>query len=238
MVRAKDAPVETAKFMGHGFCDNVTKSVTLPAFTCDLAVITQTVFHIKGILNVEPKELRGIGIQISKLDTISHNDAIKKNTLKNMFEKVHAKQKQREFHVQLLNDTRTRETDHNETERRPNFRKVKSFNGTPTRDLVDKCDVKNSNKKFHKLYEELDLSVLAELPHDIQEEILREKDRVLKIDAENMGEQERRTTKKAFARKLEHDFQDNDEQERKPFIRKRLEEVSKLQTVHILSILK
>lgn len=29
-IKAKDAPVETAKFMGHGLCDYVTKSSSLP----------------------------------------------------------------------------------------------------------------------------------------------------------------------------------------------------------------
>lgn len=38
-VRSKDAPIESSKFMGHGICDNVTKSSTLPSATCDLDVI-------------------------------------------------------------------------------------------------------------------------------------------------------------------------------------------------------
>lgn len=32
-VRAKNAPVETAKFMGHGVCDNIAKSVSLACCT-------------------------------------------------------------------------------------------------------------------------------------------------------------------------------------------------------------
>ena len=38
-VRAKDAPVETAKFLGHGVCDHVTRSSTLSLGTEDKDVI-------------------------------------------------------------------------------------------------------------------------------------------------------------------------------------------------------
>lgn len=222
MVRAKDAPVETAKFMGHGFCDHVTKSVTLSAYTCDLAIITQNVFNIKNILGVEPKELRGIGIQMSKLNTMI-NDAQKKNTLKNMFEKVQAKQNQHASDIARLNDKKITETNLNQFEQRTTFRKVKSFNGTPTRDESLSQMAKNSNQKHHKIYEELDLSVLAELPHEIQEEILREKERVLKAQIESDARP--KIARKSLARKLEDDFQGNDVQERKLFDRKSIEEV-------------
>lgn len=40
-VKAKDAPEETAKFLGHGFCDTVTKSSSLATPTADLHVITR-----------------------------------------------------------------------------------------------------------------------------------------------------------------------------------------------------
>lgn len=68
MVRSADAPIETAKFMGHGVCDNVTKTSTLTEFTCDAEVIRRTVFALKSSMAVDPKELRGVGIQIGKLD--------------------------------------------------------------------------------------------------------------------------------------------------------------------------
>lgn len=191
MVRAQDAPVQTAKFMGHGFCDNVTKSVTLASYTCDLAVITKTVFSIKNVLNVPPQELRGIGIQISKLNT-SQADGPKTNALKNMFEKAQAKQ--------MLQQQTAARDNKSDSVRKSSIRKVKSFNGTPTRDQV-KYDQINSRTKLHKIYEELDLNVLAELPPDIQQEILREKDSILSIDRRP------EPAKKALARKLENDFQ-------------------------------
>lgn len=68
MVRSADAPVETAKFMGHGVCDNVTKTSSLVEYTSDAEVIRRTVFALKSSMAVDPKELRGVGIQIGKLD--------------------------------------------------------------------------------------------------------------------------------------------------------------------------
>lgn len=198
MVRAADAPVETAKFMGHGFCDHVTKSVTLANYTSDLSIISKTVFGIKNVLNAPPHELRGIGIQISKLNT-SQNNVAQKNTLKNMFEKVQSKQNQRNSKAEAPpND--------NNSGRKSNFRKVKSFNGTPS----DKPRLTSSNKKLHKIYEELDLSVLAELPHEIRDEILRDKDRLLNAEIKNPNDHHVTKSKRTFARKLEDDFQEVD----------------------------
>lgn len=211
MVRAPEAPVETAKFMGHGFCDNVTKSITLATYTSDLTVISDTVFNIKTILSVPVHELRGIGIQISKLNTLSINDATKKNALKSMFENVQAKQNmvkskiiQPSYDNQMITDDvdlRGKQTS--------NFRKVKSFNGIASPNLSEKPNL--CNKKLNKLFENLDLSVLAELPHDIQDEVLREKDRMLNNnEIKNPNDHNINRLKKSFARKLENDFHEVD----------------------------
>lgn len=46
MVKTKEAPEETAKFMGHGVCDNFSKSVNLPSETSDSGVITRFVIFV------------------------------------------------------------------------------------------------------------------------------------------------------------------------------------------------
>lgn len=72
MVRAENAPVETAKFMGHGFCDVINKSTSLSNATNDVEVITKEVLLLCKKQNVDPKEMRGIGIQISKLESLNN----------------------------------------------------------------------------------------------------------------------------------------------------------------------
>lgn len=91
MVRAAEAPVETSKFMGHGVCDNQTKSALLKQSTDDVQVITSHVLKLMKESGFPPHELRGIGIHLSKLDDVT--DSKKENVLKNMFEKMSEKQK-------------------------------------------------------------------------------------------------------------------------------------------------
>lgn len=93
MVRAKDAPLEAAKFMGHGVCDHVTKSVSLSDYTCDVEVITRTVIATMKALTIPPNELRGIGIQLSKLNDPNEVKVRKDNAIMNMFSKVAEKKK-------------------------------------------------------------------------------------------------------------------------------------------------
>ncbi|KAJ0175999.1 hypothetical protein K1T71_008173 [Dendrolimus kikuchii] len=68
MVRAEYAPMETAKFMGHGFCNVINKSVSLNTATNNMEVITREVISLCKKQNIDPKEMRGIGIQITKLE--------------------------------------------------------------------------------------------------------------------------------------------------------------------------
>lgn len=74
MFRAKDAPVETAKFLGHGVCDVVNKTVALPAAVNDPNIISKTVISIYRNIGIPANELRGIGIHISKLEDSNKKD--------------------------------------------------------------------------------------------------------------------------------------------------------------------
>ncbi|KAJ8668696.1 hypothetical protein QAD02_010359 [Eretmocerus hayati] len=69
MFRAKEAPIVTKKFMGHGICDVINKSKNLVAFTDDRVIITREVLHLWDQMNEKPENARGIGIQITKLES-------------------------------------------------------------------------------------------------------------------------------------------------------------------------
>uniref|UniRef100_T1HD53 DNA repair protein REV1 n=1 Tax=Rhodnius prolixus TaxID=13249 RepID=T1HD53_RHOPR len=69
MVRSKDAPEETAKYLGHGVCDQISKGTTLPTATSDASLILREVLKIMKNVSINCKELRGIGIQISRLES-------------------------------------------------------------------------------------------------------------------------------------------------------------------------
>ncbi|XP_049802635.1 DNA repair protein REV1 isoform X1 [Schistocerca nitens] len=67
LIRANEAPVETAKFMGHGVCDHVTRSSTVPIPVDGGDAIAKEVLNIFRQIQAKPNDLRGVGIQISRL---------------------------------------------------------------------------------------------------------------------------------------------------------------------------
>nr|XP_040240701.2 DNA repair protein Rev1 [Anopheles coluzzii] len=102
LVRSPEAPVETAKFMGHGLCDVVTKSQPLRQHTDDRGMIEGAVLGLMRTLAIAPSELRGIGIQISKFEGTKHTaNSEAGNRLKSMFQKVEDKRKPAEETVTM-----------------------------------------------------------------------------------------------------------------------------------------
>ncbi|XP_053674481.1 DNA repair protein Rev1 [Anopheles nili] len=95
LVRSPEAPVETAKFMGHGLCDIVTKSLPLRQHTDELPVLECAVLELMRLMAIQPRELRGIGIQISKFDGSKRaaGDSAAGNRLRNMFQKAQNEKK-------------------------------------------------------------------------------------------------------------------------------------------------
>ncbi|OWZ24483.1 DNA repair protein [Phytophthora megakarya] len=73
--RAEGAPIEPSKFMGHGICDNFSKSQVLAQPTDDEVVIGKVCIELLRQMNFPSEELRGVGVQATKLvsDTPSAN---------------------------------------------------------------------------------------------------------------------------------------------------------------------
>ncbi|KAK4893736.1 deoxycytidyl transferase [Elasticomyces elasticus] len=70
MRRAGDAPRDPPKHLGHGKCDTYNKSVQLGVATNDKEVIVKEAIAMMKSFNISPGELRGIGVQMQKLDTL------------------------------------------------------------------------------------------------------------------------------------------------------------------------
>ncbi|RDB19284.1 DNA repair protein rev1 [Hypsizygus marmoreus] len=72
MKRDPTAPVEPPKFLGHGACDLYNKQIPLIGAggraTNDERVIGEHAWRMLRSFNFDPKELRGIGIQIQRLE--------------------------------------------------------------------------------------------------------------------------------------------------------------------------
>ncbi|KAK5135750.1 hypothetical protein LTR08_004736 [Meristemomyces frigidus] len=70
MRRAANAPRDPPKHLGHGKCDTYNKSLQLGVATNDPAVITKEVIAVMKGFNISPGELRGIGVQMQKLEPL------------------------------------------------------------------------------------------------------------------------------------------------------------------------
>ena len=78
--RGIDAPVEPAKFLGHGVCDNYSKTinvrVSIDGSADSVTILAQHCIQLYNTFNIEPTWLRGFGIHISKIesDSVIYNE--------------------------------------------------------------------------------------------------------------------------------------------------------------------
>ncbi|XP_022180311.1 DNA repair protein REV1 [Myzus persicae] len=188
MIRNAEAPKESAKFLGHGFCDNITKSSSLTKSTSNSIIIFQVVNKIMNQLNIDPSELRGIGIQMNKLESRTVTAAGRiENFISNM------KSDTKRNHISLIENTnndkiistKVSEPESLQGSSTDNFNKPKSVMDffKPKEDLNSKKHLKISNTKFnisHKSHvnnlkmSQVDPSFLDALPADLRLEIENE----------------------------------------------------------------
>ncbi|XP_057596515.1 DNA repair protein REV1 isoform X5 [Hippopotamus amphibius kiboko] len=67
MVRKPGAPVETAKFGGHGICDSITRTVALDQATDSAKIIGKTVLNMFHSMKINISDMRGVGIHVNQL---------------------------------------------------------------------------------------------------------------------------------------------------------------------------
>lgn len=72
-IRKSDAPKETSKFMGHGVCNNITKTLQLSSATNNSVTISRVCSILLQNLKINPEDIRGMGIQIGRLEKLSKN---------------------------------------------------------------------------------------------------------------------------------------------------------------------
>lgn len=69
--RKKEGAPEPSKFLGHGICDNVSRSVTLSRFLSSPAEIAAEAQAMLRALRIPAAELRGVGVLMSRLSSDS-----------------------------------------------------------------------------------------------------------------------------------------------------------------------
>ncbi|PKS12000.1 hypothetical protein jhhlp_001296 [Lomentospora prolificans] len=73
MRRALDAPFDTVKHLGHGKCDTFNKSVIFGVATNSAETIGREAVSVLRSFKFSPGDLRGLGVQMTKLDALKPN---------------------------------------------------------------------------------------------------------------------------------------------------------------------
>lgn len=82
MKKAADAPLDPEKHLGHGKCDTYTKSTVLLLGTNSAEIIGREAVSILRSYGFSPGELRGLGVQMTKLEPVKPGDAFRDGSQK------------------------------------------------------------------------------------------------------------------------------------------------------------
>ncbi|XP_034377330.1 DNA repair protein REV1 isoform X3 [Arvicanthis niloticus] len=110
MVRKPGAPVETAKFGGHGICDNIARTVTLDQATDSAKIIGKATLNMFHTMKLNISDMRGVGIHVNQLvpASSSHPSAQsglfpgRPHSVRDLFQLQKAKKSTEEEHKEVL----------------------------------------------------------------------------------------------------------------------------------------
>ncbi|CAH1782812.1 unnamed protein product [Owenia fusiformis] len=164
-VRKSDAPKETIKFLGHGICDSIAKSTQLISPTDDAQSISKQCLALIKILNVEPEDYRGVGIQISRLERNDKLASKSASILKYMKQGTNIPDTASVHIPKVLPDLPTLKLDNPEPGGHASVPKQAK---TPTGIAAQ------GSSDYMVSPSQIDENVLQELPKDIQDQIRKE----------------------------------------------------------------
>ncbi|XP_057670736.1 DNA repair protein REV1 [Diorhabda carinulata] len=202
LVRAPEAPVETAKFLGHGICDSLTKSTTSNAILNNPQVIFNEAKSLYEKLGVDFADLRGVGLQLTKLEKNAPINKALSNFLKqevntlNQFDKIKdlatisnkiidSKQSENTKGLNSNLDRNIMKTSTGARRGRPKGSNKSTNNGnrlsknvrnnTVLHNYFDKKkSVEPRIKPTQNVHHKIDINVLNELPEGLRDEIIKE----------------------------------------------------------------
>ena len=200
MLRSADAPVETRKFMGHGICDSFSKSANFSSLTNDVDVIKREVSVLLKIIlksnNRQISDLRGLGIQLSKLEKSSKKvpsilSFMKKNVESATSRPIEGSSEEynngRSLQINDLdqnkietNNLSLSQIDPDTLDSLPNDIKEEILQNIKSNNVKDNSKISTingpsnleiANKHLNISFSEFDPSVLNELPIELQQEL-------------------------------------------------------------------
>ncbi|CAH1107539.1 unnamed protein product [Psylliodes chrysocephalus] len=200
LVRASEAPMETAKFLGHGICDSLSKSTTSNIVFNNPQIIFKESKILYEKLNPLFSDLRGVGLQLTKLEKNAPINSMLSKFLKqsNSKESVQIEEKLNISNIKQKNIKQSNskyiqieEKEDTQTSIISNIKQKivsKNINGSKLKNKNNNNSGSISNyfektksaennpksKQNRQLHQQIDMDVLNELPEDIRKEIMRE----------------------------------------------------------------
>lgn len=77
-MRKRDNVGEARKHLGHGITDTFSKSYTLSAYTSNPEIINKYAYSMLKSFNFSYLDMRGFGIQLTRLDNAQENNISRK----------------------------------------------------------------------------------------------------------------------------------------------------------------
>nr|POF27658.1 dna repair protein rev1 [Quercus suber] len=174
MRRAANAPRDPPKHLGHGKCDTFNKSTQLGIATNEAKVIAKEAIAMMKSFGISPGELRGIGVQMQKLESIKVGAAEQGSQRRLQFKAGQLSRAPQSrppevdpglSHDPIQNDLETRKT-----ESPPKDDMAYKLNSSDDPKTPRKRPLNISGTQF-LLPSQVDPSVLAELPDDIRQRL-------------------------------------------------------------------
>lgn len=164
-IRHPDAPIEPPKYLGMGYCTFVSKSSNLGISTRTPGILSSELKYLSRFLNVEPKELRGVGVSMNKLVAEGAGKIDTSNQMKLQFKPAT---------VASTSATRIYKERKNEAVfKQPPTLKPSESNFQELTVPQEISPLKRP-RRHDFLNEEIDWEVFDNLPFDLQEEIRKE----------------------------------------------------------------
>lgn len=85
MIRKVGAPVEPAKYGGHGICDSIARTVMLTNSTDSGLLIATAVIKLFHAMKLQVQDLRGVGIQVQLLEGNHSSSESHTHSIKDLF---------------------------------------------------------------------------------------------------------------------------------------------------------
>ena len=175
MRRAADAPLDPPKHLGHGKCDTFNKSSQLGVSTNDTSVIMKEAIAMLKSFGISPGELRGIGVQMQKLDPIKAGpEGVAESSQRRLPFKtgqpsrpVPARTEKRPSDDLIQNDVRTPQKQRIADYNQPSVPIQPVNASTPTKKLL------NTLGTQFVMPTQVDPTVLAELPDDVRKKLAK-----------------------------------------------------------------